>query len=267
MCEKRKSLRDQKAANCAKQGLPVHRKEGKPNPKLVRKGLITAKRNFCTDNLLAAWPLIAWLAQQDDEQSANLLQKSFSMCDPLPDTNSNPLLRWAQSVWFDLAEGNFPYPSSYIPFALLHKKLNLPPWPTQDACWKSSQLNIDWGVRFHRSKEDVHYTIEYGNSGIRLSIDWDSVELVDNRNGTSLSKAFNIEDSTDVVGLLTSVKDSVSIWYNITKDIPCYNISQAAPNSSTMTSQRKTRALSFPMSPPLSISSAEGIVDFYDSSF
>ena len=81
--------------------------------------------------------------------------------------NGDPLLRWAQGVWFDLAEGSFPYPSSYIPFALLHKNVKLPPWPTQDACWKSSQLYKDWGVRFDGNKEDVNYTIDYGNSGIR----------------------------------------------------------------------------------------------------
>ena len=159
------------------------------------------------------------------------------MCEPLPDNNGDPLLRWAQGVWFDLAEGSFPYPSSYIPFALLHKKVNLPPWPTQDACWKSSHLHKDWGVRFDGNKEDVNYTIDYGNSGIRLMVDWDKVQLVDNENGESFSNLSAIGDSTDIVGLLTSVKDAVSIWYNITKDVPCYNISQAAPNS-RMTTKR-----------------------------
>jgi hypothetical protein len=224
------------------------------------------KINYCSDNLLAAWPLIAWLAQQDDDgQSSNLLQKSFSMCDPLPDKNGHPLLHWAQGVWFDLAEGSFPYPSSYIPFALLHKKVKLPPWPTQDACWKSSELHKDWGVRFHGNKEDIRYTIDYGDSGIRLGVDWDNVELVD-KNDTRPFKASTIEDSTDVVGLLTSVRDAVSIWYNITKDVPCYNISQSAPNVGRMESRRRKTNRPFPSSPsPLySLSMVDGSNSFYD---
>lgn len=223
-------------------------------------------KNHCSDNLLAAWPLIAWLAQQEDDQSASLLQKSFSMCDPLSEKNGAPLLRWAQGVWFDLAEGSFPYPSSYIPFALLHKKVNLPPWPTQDACWKSSQLYKDWGVRFDGSKENVNYTIDYGNSGIRLKVDWNNVKLVNQKNGTNIFDSSTLEDSTDVVGLLTSVKDAVSIWYNITKDVPCYNISQAAPNSKTMSRRKMKRALSFPMSPSFLNSAEESIAQFHDSS-
>jgi len=204
-------------------------------------------KNHCTDNLLAAWPLITWLAKQGGSDSQNLLKTSFSMCDPLPDTDATPLLRWAQSVWFDLAEGSFPYPSSYIPFALLHKKVDLPPWPTQDACWKSSQLHSDWGVRFHGSREDVRYRVDYGDSGISLDVDWNSVNLVENK-----SKSENaIGDSADIVGLLTSVRDAVSVWYNITKDIPCYDIAEAAPNTrGRMTDRRKRTTRSLFVSPP-----------------
>jgi hypothetical protein len=224
------------------------------------------ENNHCNDNLLAAWPLIAWLAQQDDKASVNLLQKSFSMCDPLPDKNGDPLIHWAQGVWFDLAEGSFPYPSSYIPFALLHKKVNLPPWPTQDACWKSSQLHRDWGVRFHGSRDDVNYTIDYGDSGIRLAVDWDSVELV-GKNGIGVTNSISFQNSSDVAGLLTSVRDAVSIWYNITKDVPCYNISQAAPNSRTMKSTSRKAALPFASSLSSLVSRplADDNNKFYDS--
>ncbi|VEU36390.1 unnamed protein product [Pseudo-nitzschia multistriata] len=199
-----------------------------------------AGENHCRDNLLASWPLLSWLAKQQEKDRSieRLLQTAFSMCDPLPSSDAGPLIRWAQRVWFDLAEGSFPYPSSYIPFALLHKKVDLPPWPTQDACWKSSELHKDWGVRFHGSREDVNYRISYGDSGISLQVDWDSVTLVGNENGYEKQGPSAIEESADVVGLLTSVRDAVSIWYNITKDVPCYNISQAAPNARTM---RRTR--------------------------
>ena len=189
-------------------------------------------KNHCRNNLLAVWPLLTWLARQ--EENASFLQTSFSMCDPLPNGDAEPLLRWAQGVWFDLAEGSFPYPSSYVPFALLHKKVKLPAWPMQDACWKSSNLYKDWNVRFSGSIEDVRYRIDYGDSGIQLDVDWDTVSLVvDNTtdDSSSTTNVVNIEESNDIVGLLTSVRDAVSIWYNITKDVTCYNISQVAPNT------------------------------------
>jgi len=225
-----------------------------------RKRAPRDNKNYCRDNLLAAWPFISWLAKQDDNnKSTKLLQTSFTMCDPLPDNDAGPLLQWAQRVWFDLAEGSFPYPSSYIPFALLHKKVNLPPWPTQDACWKSSNLHKDWGIRFHGSKEDVRYRIDYGDSGISLEVDWDSVTKVNKEEGKNVSVA--IEGSMDIIGLLTSVRDSVSIWYNITKDVPCYNISQAAPNTRRMPTTRTKKKLSS----LTSSLSAGGYNDFYDS--
>ncbi|KAG7355417.1 serine carboxypeptidase S28 [Nitzschia inconspicua] len=179
--------------------------------------------NHCPNNLLAAWPLVSWLAQRDTD--GTFLQQMFSLCDPLPDKDAAPLLEWAQGIWFDLAEGSFPYPSSYIPFALLHQKVNLPAWPMQAACWRNSRLYKDWGVTFSGDLHDVRFEINYGDSNITLSIDWDQVREVGNT--TSLLEA---QSSNDVIGLLTSVRDAVSIWYNITKQVSCYNVSEVAPN-------------------------------------
>jgi len=125
--------------------------------------------------------------------------------------------------------------------------VNLPPWPTQDACWKSSNLYKDWGVRFHGSKENVNYTIDYGDSGISLNVNWDKVKMV-GKNDTELSSQISIEDSSDVVGLLESVRDAVSIWYNITKDVPCYDISEAAPNSRKIKGRNRNIGFSNPTS-------------------
>lgn len=212
-------------------------------------------KNHCRNNLLAAWPLITWMAR--NESSSTLLQDLFSLCQPLADNNGESLLRWAQSIWFDLAEGSFPYPSSYIPFALLHKKVDLPAWPMQAACWKESKLYKDWGIAFQRSDdsgEDVNYRITYGDSGLTLHVDWDIVNIADDGTTTQSDDAVRsyLSTSKDIVGLLTSVRDAVSIWYNISKDVPCYDISDVAPNTVSRTrlhSQRpKTgRRLSKPL--------------------
>lgn len=177
--------------------------------------------NHCNSNLLAAWPLISWIAQQDD--GGDFLQHVFRLCNPLSGDASS-LLQWAQSIWFDMGEGSFPYPSSYIPFSLLHKKVNLPPWPTQDACWKSSSLHRDWGVHISGNLSDVKYSVTYGKSGLTLDVDWDEVSA-----GSAISVK-SLTNSTKVSGLLSSVRDAVAVWYNITKDVKCFDVSQYAPN-------------------------------------
>jgi pimeloyl-ACP methyl ester carboxylesterase len=192
----------------------------------------TTEHNHCSTNLLAAWPLMTWLVEQHPKANggADFLQDTFRLCDPLTDGDAKPLLRWAQSIWFDLAEGSFPYPSSYVPFALMHKKVNLPAWPLQAACWNTSQLHQDWGVQFlgdDVSRGDIRYQIVYGDSGLTLDVDWDNVTLVHDANNAPSS---SLERSKDIVGLLTGVRDAVSIWYNITKDVQCYNVTQPAPN-------------------------------------
>jgi pimeloyl-ACP methyl ester carboxylesterase len=181
------------------------------------------QQNHCHNNLLAAWPLIAWMAK--DEDNSLFLQRVFSLCNPVLDKTATPLLEWAQGIWFDLAEGSFPYPSSYIPFALLHEKVDLPAWPMQAACWKVSQLHKDWGVRFSGDLGDVQYKISYGDSNVTLSIDWEHVTEAGKK--PSLAE---VQKSPEIIGLLTSVRDAVSIWYNVTKNIECYNVSEVAPN-------------------------------------
>lgn len=83
--------------------------------------------NHCPNNLMVAMPLITWIAEQDG--SAEFLQQVFRLCEPLTGDKSTALLAWIKSIWFDLAEGSFPYPSNYIPFSLIHTKMKLPAWP------------------------------------------------------------------------------------------------------------------------------------------
>jgi lysosomal Pro-X carboxypeptidase len=211
---------------------------------------LTAKNkegtNHCRSNLLAAWPLLTYLVRQTEYQT--MVQDALRLCTRPESTPAfvSQLLAWGQSIWFDLAEGSFPYPSTYIPFALLHENIPLPAWPLQAACWNTSQLHQDWGVRFsprvsraegHGDDDEndealnmspslscVEYDITYGASGLTLHIDWNNVTVA-----TTATKA-TIQDNMDLIGLLTSVRDAVSIWYNITQDVPCYNVSVAAPN-------------------------------------
>jgi pimeloyl-ACP methyl ester carboxylesterase len=181
--------------------------------------------NSCASNLLAAWPLIRAMGESDDGRRA--LSESFRLCSVLPANNTQTLIDWAQSPWFDMAEGSFPYPSGYIVFALTHNdQARLPAWPVQAACWNRSRLHQDLGVRFEGSVTNVSYTVKYGNE-LELAVDWDQVRIVPKPGEAASSLTF---DPTSSIGaLLSSVRDAVSVWFNVTNNIQCYNLT-AAPN-------------------------------------
>ena len=178
------------------------------------------KENHCAENLLAAWSIMKYLGQQGSS-GLDVLTTSFRMCSPLEEKDVDVLIEWAQSPWFDLAEGSFPYPSSYIPFALTHNdKAALPAWPLQAACWKQSDLYSDLGIRLEGDLSEVKYDLFVKDQHV-LSIDWDKLDIVTPSLDDSMLK--------DLSNLLTQVRDAVSIWYSITQDLTCYDL-VPAPN-------------------------------------
>jgi len=179
--------------------------------------------NHCSDNLLATWPLIRILSQE--ETGRKLLQETFRLCH-LPPSDGQILISWAQSPWFDMAEGSFPYPSSYITFALTHRPVKLPAWPLQAACWNQSALYKDWQISFTGNQTDVLYNISYGDSGLSIAVNWDTATPI----MPCESCWDSVHGSESVRGLLESVRDAVSVWFNVTKDVKCYNLT-VAPNS------------------------------------
>ena len=188
------------------------------------------KENSCFVNLLAAWPLMSYLGQSS--QGRVQLQESFSLCQPLRSRNDTQLLLdWAQSPWFDLAEGSFPYPSSYVPFALHMGLHNLPPWPLQAACWQTD-LQRDRGVVLEGDLKAVRYKIRYGDDLV-LQVDWDNVTLVSGSDA-------NHEARGEIQGLLTSVRDAVSVWFNVSKHEKCFNVTPAINIAPLMAAEKES---------------------------
>ena len=192
--------------------------------------------NHCADNLLASWPIIQLLA--GTVKGRDLLTQSFRLCSPLKATEGDLLIDWAQSPWFDLAEGSFPYPSTYISFALTHNEnAPLPAWPLQSACWRNSSLHQDFGISFRGNLSDVRYQIIVfdDNNDTLIAVDWD--------NATATPESLDRLVSSDTVAaLLTNVRDAVSVWFNVTLDKSCYNLT-VAPNTASET-------VSIPPPPP-----------------
>lgn len=180
--------------------------------------------NHCSLNLLAAWPLIQFLGSSVEGRQH--LTETFRLCQPLrTQDDAFELIEWGQSPWFDLAEGSFPYPSSYITFALHMGPNNLPAWPLQAACWNTSELHRDWGIDFLSPdgtfRSDVKYTIVYGDPEMAIAIDWDEM------NPLAPPDIESWTSSKSVNGLLRSVRDAVSVWFNVTQDAPCFNVTPA----------------------------------------
>jgi lysosomal Pro-X carboxypeptidase len=216
--------------------------------------------SHCASNLLASWPLMEVLGRE--ETGRELLTQAFSLCQPLTTSADVALLRhWASTPWFDMAEGSFPYPSSYIPFALTHRQdVQLPAWPLQAACWKASNLHADnFGVVFHGNLSAVRYNVTYGKSSsddddnnsstaalLKIAVDWDTATAImpcggDNEatatEATSSSSSFclaemlrsNSKLGNNILDLLGNVRQAVSVWYNMTQDVKCYDLTPA-PN-------------------------------------
>ena len=195
----------------------------------------------CRDNLRAAWPLLREAGRS--AAGLRLLGGAAKACAPLGGEGALPT--WAQSPYFYLAEGNYPFPSTYITFSvstgrpsplpawpmrmpqrprtpdeqtrsqagLLLTCLRAPPW-TGVAC--AQGLNDDLGIRLSGSVEDVRYNLSLGD--LRVEVDWGSAT----GNGDALTAAQI--NASGVLRLAAAVADAAGVWYNLTKDQPCYKI-------------------------------------------
>ena len=65
-----------------------------------------------------------------------------------------------------MAEGNYPFASTYITFSVGPGMFPLPPWPMRVACERG--LNMDFGVKFSGNRSAVDYTVSLGQSSSLL---------------------------------------------------------------------------------------------------
>ena len=102
---------------------------------------------LCFDNLRVAWPLIeTGLASSVGLQ---LLNEHVKSCAPLHTPKA--FTSWVQSTYFLLAEGNYPFPSTYIPTAV-GEGGRLPAWPMRVAC---EPLSKSFGIAVSGSLEQA----------------------------------------------------------------------------------------------------------------
>ena len=72
------------------------------------------------------------------------------------------LAKAVQGVFFDVAEGDYPFPSTYITSAVGPGNYPLPAWPARAACGALFESLVD--------VTDDEVTID----GVSISVDWDT---------------------------------------------------------------------------------------------
>jgi len=193
----------------------------------IQKNIVTGQveENYCFDNLLAAWPLMKFLAQFPEGR--HVLFQELNLCIPLEsERDVAKLIEWAQSPWFDLAEADYPYESSYIPFALGLGDYSLPAWPLHEACHGASGLSQNMNISIIGDRHNVTFDVFYGGnasfnaSQIILHVDWDQVTTI-----TEIqTNILNVMDNGVVRKLMSGVKNAVGVWFNVTKNLECFDV-------------------------------------------
>jgi len=176
----------------------------------------------CLANVRSAWPLLAEIGKS--RQALPLLGQAARSCHPL--SSVSELTSWARGPWFDMAEGDYPFASTYITYSVGPGYIPLPPWPLRVAC--ANGLDGDLGVSVEGDVEAVRYnvTIGEGESALRVAVDWN----VSTPAWSAELSAAQVEAS-GILPLVTALRDAVGVWYNITKDKTCYDFADDAADA------------------------------------
>jgi lysosomal Pro-X carboxypeptidase len=172
----------------------------------------------CRDNLIAAFPLINEAGKSSAGRA--VLSSAFQTCTPLQSMSDiDALLHTAQKPWLYLAEGNYPFPSTYIPFSLDKGETPLPAWPMRVAC--DGGLNTDLGITLTGNHSDLRYSISLGSNSSTTTVDWDVTATAD---GHPLISDANSTEAQTLWRLVRGVSEAILVWNNISGNIHCIDV-------------------------------------------
>jgi lysosomal Pro-X carboxypeptidase len=188
----------------------------------IARGLTAAggATDRCLENVRSAWPLIEQLGRSP--VALRLMGTAAKSCGPL--ANGEQLSAWARAPWFYLAEGNFPYASTYIPFAVGAGLYPLPAWPLRTAC--SLGLDGDVGIRVSGDPSQVLYNVSVGSPPHRLSVQVDWATASPSWAPEELDEA--TVRGSGVLELVGALSRAVAVWYNVTGTEKCFPMNATA---------------------------------------
>ena len=164
----------------------------------------------CKENIRTVWPIIYDIGKT--ALGRQYLSEVLNLCKPMIWMEDvNEYLQYAQALWFDLAEGDYPFPSTYITFAVGPGNYPLPPWPVRVAC--DQGLNTDYDIKITGNTSNVTYSIEIDK--VEIVVNWD----VTSSNGYSI----NALKKSKIHTLLTSIQKAIGVWYNVSGTLQCFD--------------------------------------------
>lgn len=155
--------------------------------------------DYCRQNLLGAW---TFLAAIDDLE---WLAETMNLCSP--PASGLDLAQSIQDVFFDLAEANYPFASTYVSSAVGQGQYPLPAWPVRAAC---DQLSHSPLVQIDGNASLVEFSARVDNLGVQ--VEWDRIVA------TSLD---GYRASENLTALLKGVAHAFSVWCNVSGTLPC----------------------------------------------
>ncbi len=199
---------------------------------------------YCANNLKMAWVLITDIGSTSEGRQA--LSEGMGLCTPLQsEEDVGALLSYLKSPLFDLAEGSYPFASTYLTFALTGTNDPLPPWAFREACkvitasgdgdsaagvgttfgirmeTEGSPTNVQFSVRASATTGTAGRTATGSGSGgtnageraerndvVVVTVDWD----------THSNNGYAVKDlpQTHIMQLLRATAQGVQVWYNVT---------------------------------------------------
>ena len=161
----------------------------------------------CFTNLRSLWPLMKSL-----ENSKTATKRVSSAAKRCKASTVEEVLQWGQGPWFYMAEGDYPFPSTYITYSLLPGEFPLPAWPMRVAC--SQGLEKDYGITVDGDASKVQYNLTMGK--LKVNVDWQA----STSNVASLTEA-EIEES-GIYDLVAAMTEGAAVWYNVSGAKTCF---------------------------------------------
>ena len=168
----------------------------------------------CRLNLLGAWPLMAALGKT--QEGREYLAETMGLCDA--SATGYEIAEAVQGVFFDLAEGNYPFASTYITSAVGPGYFPLPPWPIRVAC---EPLVSELFVHFTGNISEVIFEVATSDDLATVAVNWDQVT---NLEPIDLFR----KDDAPLSQLLKGVANVWATWCNVTTNLQCLSASAGA---------------------------------------
>jgi len=173
----------------------------------------------CSNNLRGAFPLLSEIGKTTVGRT--FLSERFRLCPGSLGSDAEAGLRLAkavQGVFFDVAEADYPFASTYITSAVGPGNYALPAWPARVACGELFESLVD--------VTDDEVIVD----GVSISVDWD----------TTSSSFFPTASLSDLEGmprlnkLLDGTLNAWGVWCNVTGQLQCFDPSRCDSSNSVV---------------------------------